>query len=52
MILLAVLLVALALLFGLTTMALHAAGELDHPLRVAAALILLFIAGLTLLVAD
>jgi hypothetical protein len=51
MVLLGVTLVALALLGGLTLMALRAAWSLTHPVAWLAALVALFIAG-ALLLAD
>jgi hypothetical protein len=49
MVLSGTILVALAVLFLLTTMALAASGQLRHPARVLAGLVALLVAGLALL---
>jgi hypothetical protein len=52
MLTLAVVLVALAILFGLTALALVAARELAHPIRAVLALAALLSVGLALLLAE
>jgi cytochrome bd-type quinol oxidase subunit 2 len=47
--LVAVILLALAVLYLLTTLALSASGQLRHPIRVAGALTALLVLGLVLL---
>lgn len=48
----AVVLVALAVLFALTALALAASGRLEHPVRVGAVLAALLMLGLALLAAE
>jgi hypothetical protein len=49
MVILGVIVVALAILFSLTSLALRASGQLRHPLRVGVALAALLVLGLALL---
>lgn len=52
MLMLAVTLVALAILFGLTALGLAAGRQVGHPLRVVPALATLLLLGLALLLVD